>query len=67
MRAKLQPPLEERDIARIEIGEHAFLAMTPDPLVLFPGAGISCSTDINLRVRRARPYGATGAANFIES
>jgi urease accessory protein len=33
---------------RIEIGEHAFVAMTPDPLVLFPGADISCSTDITL-------------------
>ena len=33
---------------RIEVGEHAFLAMTPDPLVLFPGAEISCSTDITL-------------------
>ena len=33
---------------RIEVGEHAFLAMTPDPLVLFPGAEICCSTDVIL-------------------
>lgn len=33
---------------RIEIGEHAFAAMTPDPLVLFPGAEIACTTDITL-------------------
>jgi urease accessory protein len=33
---------------RIDVGEHAFLAMTPDPLVLFPGAEICCSTDITL-------------------
>ena len=33
---------------RIEIGEHVFAAMTPDPLVLFPGAEIACTTDITL-------------------
>ena len=33
---------------RIEIGDHAFLAMTPDPLVLFPGAEISCATEVTL-------------------
>jgi urease accessory protein len=33
---------------RIDIGEDAFLAMTPDPLVLFPGADIRCSTDVTL-------------------
>jgi urease accessory protein len=33
---------------RIEIGEHAFAAVTPDPLVLFPGAEIACTTDITL-------------------
>jgi len=33
---------------RIEIGDHAFAAMTPDPLVLFPGAEIACTTDITL-------------------
>lgn len=32
----------------IEIGDHAFVAMTPDPLVLFPGAEIACATDITL-------------------
>lgn len=32
----------------IEIAEHAFAAMTPDPLVLFPGAQIACTTDISL-------------------
>jgi urease accessory protein len=31
---------------RIEIGEHSFVAMTPDPLVLFPGAEICCATEI---------------------
>jgi urease accessory protein len=33
---------------RIEIGEHAFAAMTPDPLVMFPGAEIACMTDITM-------------------
>lgn len=33
---------------RIEIGEHAFVAVTPEPLVLFPGAEIACRTDITL-------------------
>ncbi len=33
---------------RIEIGEQAFAAVTPDPLVLFPGAEISCSCEIDL-------------------
>ena len=33
---------------RIEIGEDAFAAMTPDPLVLFPGAEIACTTDITM-------------------
>ncbi len=32
----------------IEIGDHAFAAVTPDPLVLFPGAEIACTTDITL-------------------
>jgi urease accessory protein len=32
----------------IEVGEHAFVAMTPEPLVLFPDAEISCSTEITL-------------------
>ena len=33
---------------RIEVGEHAFVAVTPDPLVLFPGAAIRCSTEVTL-------------------
>ena len=33
---------------RIEIGEHSFVAMTPDPLVLFPGAEICCTTEVTL-------------------
>jgi urease accessory protein len=33
---------------RIDIGERAFVAMTPDPLVLFPDAEIGCSTDVSL-------------------
>ena len=33
---------------RIEVGEHALVALTPDPLVLFPGAEISCATEVTL-------------------
>jgi urease accessory protein len=33
---------------RIEVGEHAFAAMTPDPLVMFPGAEIACATEITM-------------------
>ena len=33
---------------RIAIGEHSFVAMTPDPLVLFPGAEICCTTEVTL-------------------
>lgn len=33
---------------RIEIGEHAFAAKTPDPLVMFPGAEIACATEITM-------------------
>ncbi len=43
---------------RIEIGDDAFVAMTPDPLVLFPGAGINCSTEVTLA--------ATGRAILID-
>jgi urease accessory protein len=39
-------PVEQS--TRLEIGEHAFLALTPDPLVLFPGAEISCKTEVTL-------------------
>ena len=39
-------PIEQS--TRLEVGEHAFLALTPDPLVLFPGAEISCATEITL-------------------
>ena len=39
-------PVEQAN--RIEIGESAFLALTPDPLVLFPGAAIACTTEITL-------------------
>jgi urease accessory protein len=39
-------PVEQN--TRLEVGEHAFLALTPDPLVLFPGAAISCATEITL-------------------
>ncbi len=39
-------PVEQ--ITRIEVGDDAFLAWTPDPLVLFPGAEISCATEITL-------------------
>jgi urease accessory protein len=33
---------------RLEVDENAFLAFTPDPLVLFPGAEIACTTEITL-------------------
>jgi urease accessory protein len=39
-------PVEQN--TRLEVGENAFLALTPDPLVLFPGAEISCTTEITL-------------------
>ncbi len=39
-------PVEQS--TRIEVGDDAFLAWTPDPLVLFPGAEISCATAITL-------------------
>ncbi len=39
-------PVEQN--TRIEVGDDAFLAWTPDPLVLFPGAEISCATEITL-------------------
>ncbi len=39
-------PVEQS--TRIEVGDDAFLAWTPDPLVLFPGAEISCATEITL-------------------
>jgi urease accessory protein len=39
-------PVEQS--TRLEVGDHAFLALTPDPLVLFPGAEISCATEITL-------------------
>jgi urease accessory protein len=39
-------PVEQS--TRLEVGEHAFLALTPDPLVLFPGAEISCTTEVTL-------------------
>jgi urease accessory protein len=32
----------------IDIGEHAFAAVTPEPLVLFPDAEICCTTDVTL-------------------
>jgi urease accessory protein len=43
---------------RIEVGDDAFAAMTPEPLVLFPGAEISCVTDLTLA--------ATGCAILID-
>ncbi len=43
---------------RIEIGEHAFAAVTPEPLVLFPGAEICCTTEVTL--------GATSRAILID-
>jgi urease accessory protein len=33
---------------RLEVDDTAFLAFTPDPLVLFPGAEITCVTEITL-------------------
>ncbi len=43
---------------RIEVGDDAFAAMTPEPLVLFPGAAISCVTEVTLA--------ATGCAILID-
>ena len=43
---------------RIEIGERAFAAVTPEPLVLFPGAEICCTTEVTLA--------ATGRAILID-
>ncbi|HWW34601.1 MAG TPA: urease accessory protein UreD [Xanthobacteraceae bacterium] len=39
-------PIEQS--TRLDVGDHAFLALTPDPLVLFPGAEISCATEVTL-------------------
>jgi urease accessory protein len=39
-------PVEQN--TRLDVGENAFLALTPDPLVLFPGAAIACATEITL-------------------
>jgi urease accessory protein len=39
-------PVEQAN--RVEIGGNAFLALTPDPLVLFPGAAIACTTEVTL-------------------
>lgn len=33
---------------QIDIGEHSFAAVTPEPLVLFPDAEIRCATDVTL-------------------
>ncbi len=33
---------------RLDVGDNAFLAFTPDPLVLFPGAEIACTTEITV-------------------
>ena len=32
----------------LHVDDHAFVAMTPDPLVLFPGAEICCLTEVTL-------------------
>ncbi len=39
-------PVEQH--TRLDVGDNAFLAWTPDPLVLFPGAEISCASEITL-------------------
>lgn len=36
---------------RLEVHDNAFLAFTPDPLVLFPDAEIACTTEITLNDR----------------
>jgi urease accessory protein len=33
---------------RLHVDQHAFVAITPDPLVLFPGAEICCLTEVTL-------------------
>jgi urease accessory protein len=40
--------LGARHSTRIAVGRGAFAAVTPDPLVLFPGAAISTSTEITI-------------------
>lgn len=42
----------------LQVSEHAFVAMTPDPLVLFPGAEICCFTEVTLAT--------TGSAILID-
>ncbi len=37
-----------RAVVQANVGEGAFLALTPDPLVLFPGADIATATDLSL-------------------
>ncbi len=41
-----QRPVLQR--TQIDIGERAFAAITPEPLVLFPKAEICCTTDVTL-------------------
>lgn len=43
---------------RVSVGEQAFAAVTPEPLVLFPGAEIYCATDVTIA--------ATGCAILID-
>lgn len=39
-------PLPTRQDTRVRIGTDAFLAYTPDPLILFPGANLSVATEV---------------------
>lgn len=39
-------PLPTRQDTRVRIGSEAFLAYTPDPLILFPGAHVSVATEV---------------------
>ncbi|WP_342153229.1 urease accessory protein UreD [Methylorubrum sp. SB2] len=41
-------PLPTRQDTRVRVGSDAFLAYTPDPLILFPGANLSIATEMEV-------------------
>lgn len=41
-------PLPTRQDTRVQVGADAFLAYTPDPLILFPGAHLSVATELEV-------------------
>jgi urease accessory protein len=66
-----------RQAVRLDAGEASFVAFTPDPLVLFPGAALAASVDLRLAsgatailvdgVCRHAPAGAGGVFERYES